>query len=167
MQFLIAHYVAVTVWSRGRGACRRLMRPAALLLFRFCQYLPRHSAVMTGAGWMLSAVVPLVLAAALLFLTPFVLHHRSDRGARSRLDWPHSPSSGSGATVPPPGARFRPARHGPHRRHASLSDREGEAVTGIETTLAPLWPYIVLIIVRISAQRNLEDARGRSRSRAG
>ena len=58
---MIAHYVAVTVWVEGT---RRLpaidARQRLSYYFGFANTCLVISAVMTGAGWMLSAVVPLV-----------------------------------------------------------------------------------------------------------
>lgn len=88
MQFLIAHYVAVTVWVEGT---RRL--PAiepderVAYYFGFANACLMVCTLMTGLGWLLSAVVPLFLAAGLLFLTPLFFTIALIAGARSRLDW--------------------------------------------------------------------------------
>lgn len=88
MQFLIAHYVAVTVWVEGTRRLPALdARQRLSYYFGFANTCLVISAVMTGAGWLLSAVVPLFLAAGLLFLTPLFFTIALIAGARSRLDW--------------------------------------------------------------------------------
>jgi len=88
MQFLIAHYVAVTVWVEGTRRLPPLDASQRLsYYFGFANTCLVISAVMTGAGWLLSAVVPLFLAAGLLFLTPLFFTIALIAGARSRLDW--------------------------------------------------------------------------------
>jgi predicted branched-subunit amino acid permease len=88
MQFLIAHYVAVTVWVEGTRRLPPLDASQRLsYYFGFANACLIVSTLMTGVGWLLSAAVPLFLAAGLLFLTPLFFTIALIAGARSRLEW--------------------------------------------------------------------------------
>ena len=88
MQFLIAHYVAVTVWVEG---LRRLpdLDPDQRLAyyFGFANACIVTSAAMTGLGFYLSTALALPFVAGLLFLTPVFFTLSLIAGARTRLDW--------------------------------------------------------------------------------
>jgi len=88
MQFLIAHYVAVTVWVEG---LRRLpdLDPDQRIAyyFGFANACIIISAAMTGLGYYLSTALALPLVAGLLFLTPVFFTLSLIAGARNRLDW--------------------------------------------------------------------------------
>ncbi|WP_293864983.1 AzlC family ABC transporter permease [uncultured Alsobacter sp.] len=87
-QMVLAHYVAVTVWSEG---LRRLpnvpveARQAYYLGFaNACVWL---AALGTGLGYFLVGALPGPLAAALLFLTPIFFTLSVSGGARRLADW--------------------------------------------------------------------------------
>jgi predicted branched-subunit amino acid permease len=88
MQFLIAHYVAVTVWVE---ALRRLPymdgEQRLPYYFGFANACILTSAAMTGVGYYLSAALALPFVAGLLFLTPVFFTLSLIAGARGRLDW--------------------------------------------------------------------------------
>lgn len=88
MQFLIAHYVAVTVWVEG---LRRLpdLDPDQRLAyyFGFANACIITSAVMTALGYYLSTALALPFVAGLLFLTPVFFTLSLIAGARNSLDW--------------------------------------------------------------------------------
>ncbi|MCC5977045.1 MAG: AzlC family ABC transporter permease [Salinarimonas sp.] len=86
-QLFVAHYVAVTVWIESN---RRM--PTMPEEERFRYYLGFANAcllvatTMTGIGFLLSAAVPLYLAAGLLFLTPLFFTIALIAGARTLID---------------------------------------------------------------------------------
>jgi predicted branched-subunit amino acid permease len=88
MQFLIAHYVAVTVWVEGLRRLPQIAEPQRLpYYFGFANACILTSAMMTGVGYYLSAALALPFVAGLLFLTPVFFTLSLMAGARSRLDW--------------------------------------------------------------------------------
>jgi len=88
MQFLIAHYVAVTVWVEGLRRLPDLDGDQRLAYyFGFANACIITSAVMTGLGFYLSTALALPFVAGLLFLTPVFFTLSLIAGARNRLDW--------------------------------------------------------------------------------
>ncbi len=98
-QFLIAHFVAVTVWVES---LRRLpdIPPSGRLAyyFGFANACIVTSAFLTGLGYFLSEALPLPFVAGLLFLTPVFFTLSLMAGSRTRLDWS---ALGLGATLAP------------------------------------------------------------------
>lgn len=87
-QFLMAHYIAVTVWSES---LRRLpdIPPVVRQPYYFgfanaCLWL---AAIGTGLGYYLVAALPGPLGAALLMLTPIFFTLSVSGGARRLADW--------------------------------------------------------------------------------
>jgi len=87
-QLLVAHFVAVTVWSESM---RRLpdvpQEHRVPFYFGFAGACLLLSTVATGIGYHLMATLPVALAAGLLFLTPLFFTLSVTGGARRAADW--------------------------------------------------------------------------------
>ncbi len=88
LQLLVAHYVAITVWTEN---LRRLpAMPAEERLayyFGFANTTIGVSALLTALGYFLAGAVPTPLGAGLLFLTPVFFTLTLSAGARNIADW--------------------------------------------------------------------------------
>ncbi len=87
-QALIAHFVAVTVWTESLRRLPAVPAPYRQpFYFGFAGACIGLSALGTGAGYFLMGALPGPLAAALLFLTPIFFTLSVSAGARRPADW--------------------------------------------------------------------------------
>ncbi len=86
-QYLMAHFIAITVWvesMRRLPPLPRQLRPA--YYFGFASTLLILNIFATGLGYTLASNVPPLLASALLFLTPIYFFLSLIAAARKRMD---------------------------------------------------------------------------------
>ncbi len=87
-QLLLAHFVAVTVWSETMRHLPDVPQAHRVpFYFGFAAACLLLSTVATGIGYHLMATLPLALAAGLLFLTPIFFTLSVTGGARRAADW--------------------------------------------------------------------------------
>jgi predicted branched-subunit amino acid permease len=87
MQFLLAHYVAVTVWTEGLRRLPGIPPPQRIAYFLgFANSCIAVSAIGTYAGYYLVGALPVPLAAGLLCLTPIFFLASLAAGVRHRGD---------------------------------------------------------------------------------
>jgi predicted branched-subunit amino acid permease len=87
LRLLLAHYTVVTTWVEGMRVLPRLPpRDRAPWFLGFANACVAVTTAMTGLGYVLSASLPLYLAAGLLFLTPLFFSLTLMAGARTLAD---------------------------------------------------------------------------------
>lgn len=87
-QLLLSHYIAVTVWTESLRRLPQVPDEGRVPYFLgFANTCVLVSAALTGAGYVLSGVLPLPLAAGLLFLSPIFFTVSVSAGARTLTDW--------------------------------------------------------------------------------
>jgi predicted branched-subunit amino acid permease len=87
VRLLLAHYAVVTTWVEGMRVLPLLPpRDRTPWFLGFANTCVAVTTVMTGLGFVLSARLPLFLAAGLLFLTPLFFSLTLMGGARDRAD---------------------------------------------------------------------------------
>lgn len=88
LQLLIAHFVAITVWTES---LRRLpsmpVEERLAYYFGFATTTIGVSALLTGLGYVLAGTVPVPVGAGLLFLPPVFFTMTLSAGARTVADW--------------------------------------------------------------------------------
>jgi predicted branched-subunit amino acid permease len=87
VQFLVAHFVAVTAWIEGMRRLPTLPREARVpFFFGLAGLLVLSSMVSTTIGFQLAGTLPRALAAGLLFLTPLSFLIQLSHNARDFVD---------------------------------------------------------------------------------
>jgi predicted branched-subunit amino acid permease len=88
LQFLIAHFVAITVWTESLRRLPAMPEEERLAYyFGFSTTTIGVSALLTGLGYYLAGTVPTPVGAGLLFLTPVFFTMTLSAGARGVADW--------------------------------------------------------------------------------
>jgi predicted branched-subunit amino acid permease len=87
VQFLAAHFIAVTAWIEGMRQLPNILREARVpFFFGLSVTLVATSVVATLIGYFLAGALPQALAAGLLFLTPLSFLLQLSRNARDVVD---------------------------------------------------------------------------------
>jgi predicted branched-subunit amino acid permease len=87
LQLLFAHYVAVTVWVQTHTRIRAIPEEGRIAYYLgFANATLLVSSFMTFLGYFMAAVLPLPLAAALLFVTPVFFTLSLIAATRSAMD---------------------------------------------------------------------------------